>query len=915
MANIDLKTPKDPLEQRDLEYRFSEKGLRFSTEFSTPGTHPYDELSWELRTASIGNDKGEVIFEQQDVEVPVTWSQQATNVVVSKYFHGQMGSTERESSVRQLISRVADTIARWGLEQGYFVDFEAGQNFHAELVSILVNQRAAFNSPVWFNVGCEEKPQCSACFINSVQDNMGAILDLAKTEGMLFKWGSGTGTNFSSLRSSKEPLSGGGSASGPVSFMRGYDSFAGVIKSGGKTRRAAKMVILNVDHPDILEFIDSKASEEKKAWSLIEAGYDGGFNVPGGAYDSIYFQNANHSVRVTDEFMNAAAEDREWHTRAVSNGGIVDTYSARELLMRMSEATWICGDPGMQYDTTINRWHTSKASGRINASNPCSEYMFLDDTACNLASINLMKYYDDGNFDVEGFKHTVRVLIAAQEIVVDKASYPTPSIEKNSHLYRTLGLGYGNLGALLMAQGLPYDSDTGRHYAAAITALMTGEAYKASAEIASVVGAFGAYEPNKEHMLEVIRMHQKSLAEVKPQERHMPVREAAVKSWAEALDFGERYGYRNAQVSVLAPTGTIAFLMDCDTTGVEPDIALIKYKKLVGGGNMKIVNQTVPLALTNLGYNEEEVSQILEYLNENETVEGAPELSKEHLAVFDCAFKALKGSRSINYMGHIRMMGAVQPFLSGAISKTVNMPQDVSADDIFNAYVEAWKLGVKAVAVYRDGSKRTQPLNTSKAVEEKQEKVTGPQRRRLPNERHALTHKFSIAGHEGYVTVGTYEDGTPGEIFITMAKEGSVISGLMDSFATTVSLALQYGVPVSVLVDKFSHTRFEPSGFTGNKEIPFAKSVMDYIFRWLALRFLSPEEAGAVHTTTAVAEAPVEKKEMLNGKKVILDSQQKGISFVNSADAPPCDGCGSFSMVRNGSCYKCMNCGATSGCS
>lgn len=926
MAKIDLTASADALTEQDVPFQYAPEGMRFDAYYSSPGVHPFDELDWELRDAVIGNEHGKVVFEQKDVEVPRSWTQQATNVVVSKYFHGQIGSSERETSVRQLIGRVADTISRWGLEQGYFASFEDGQNFHAELVSILVNQRAAFNSPVWFNVGCEPKPQCSACFINSVEDNMSSILGLAKTEGMLFKWGSGTGTNFSSLRSSKEPLSGGGVASGPVSFMRGYDAFAGVIKSGGKTRRAAKMVILNVDHPDIVEFIDTKAEEEKKAWSLIDAGYDGGFNVPGGAYDSIDFQNANHSVRVTDEFMRAAEEDREWHTRAVTDGSIVETYKARELLMRMAEGAWICGDPGMQYDTTINRWHTSKASGRINASNPCSEYMYLDDTACNLASINLMKYYNDGNFDVEAFKHTVRVVLTAQEIVVDKASYPTPSIEQNSHRYRTLGLGYGNLGALLMAQGLPYDSDTGRHYAAAITALMTGEAYKVSAEMASVVGSFEGYAPNREHMLDVIRMHKDSVEAVQPQERHQPVRDAAAQSWSEALALGEEHGYRNAQVSVLAPTGTIAFLMDCDTTGIEPDIALIKYKRLVGGGNMKIVNQTVPLALTNLGYEEETISKILAYLNENETIEGAPELNKEHLPVFDCAFKALKGSRSIHYMGHIRMMGAVQPFLSGAISKTVNMPQDVAAEDIYKAYVEAWKLGVKAVAIYRDGSKRTQPLNTSQSAEKKEakEQPAGPQRRRLPNERSALTHKFSIAGHEGYVTVGVYEDGMPGEIFITMAKEGSVISGLMDSFATTVSLALQYGVPLHVLVDKFSHTRFEPSGYTGNKEIPFAKSVMDYIFRWLALRFLSPEEAGQVHSSTqsetkSAAPAPVNKGngngDMLNGKRVIEDSKQKGLSFVNSQDAPPCMGCGSASMVRNGSCYKCLNCGATSGCS
>lgn len=931
MSESKLAASIGQVQEKELPFHYSEQGLKFDTYFSTPGIHPFDQLEWDKRHALIGNEKGEVIFEQKDVEVPRNWTQQATNVVVSKYFHGRVGTPARESSVRQLIGRVSDTIARWGLEQGYFASLEDGLAFHAELASILVNQRAAFNSPVWFNVGIEDKPQCSACFINSVQDNMDSILTLAKTEGMLFKWGSGTGTNISTLRSSKEPLSGGGTASGPVSFMKGYDAFAGVIKSGGKTRRAAKMVILNIDHPDVVDFIDSKALEEKKAWSLIDAGYDGGFNVPGGAYDSIHFQNANHSVRVTDEFMQAAIDGKEWHTRAVSTGKIVDTYNARELLMRMAEGAWICGDPGMQYDSTINRWHTSKASGRINGSNPCSEYMFLDDTACNLASINLMKYYDDGKFDTEAFKATVRVLITAQEIVVEKASYPTPAIEANSHRYRTLGLGYGNLGALLMAQGLPYDSDMGREYAAAITSLMTGHAYATSAEIANVVGPFSGYAPNEAHMLEVVRMHRESMNKVQPGAQHENLRVAAKQSWDQALALGESYGYRNAQVSVLAPTGTIAFLMDCDTTGVEPDIALIKYKKLVGGGSMKIVNQTVPLALENLGYNPEEVSDILDYLNENETIEGAPGLNKEHLAVFDCAFKALKGSRSIHYMGHIRMMGAVQPFISGAISKTVNMPPDSTVQDIFDAYTESWKLGVKAVAIYRDGSKRTQPLNTSQKKEEKSEKsAAAPLRKRLPNERQALTHKFSIAGHEGYITVGLFEDGTVGEIFITMAKEGSVISGLMDSFATTVSLSLQYGVPLRVLVDKFSHTRFEPSGFTGNKEIPFAKSIMDYIFRWLALRFLPAEEAAAVHTSTAVdtdkkPAAPVVKAKAngngsnggaeLNGKTVIKESEQKGLSFMNSPDAPPCMGCGSASMVRNGSCYKCLNCGATSGCS
>lgn len=908
MSNTSVKHPPGTLVEHDLPFLFNEQGMEFLSYYSTDGVHPFDELEWEQRTASITNEKGESIFEQKNVEVPASWSQQATNVVVSKYFSGKMGTPQRESSVKQLIGRVADTIARWGLEQGYFKSIQSGHHFHAELTAILVNQHAAFNSPVWFNVGIEKKPQCSACFINAVEDNMGSILTLAKTEGMLFKWGSGTGTNFSTLRSSKETLSGGGTASGPVSFMRGYDAFAGVIKSGGKTRRAAKMVILNVDHPDIVEFIDSKATEEKKAWSLIDAGYDGGFNVVGGAYDSVNFQNANHSVRVTDAFMQAAIEDKEWHTRAVTDGSIIDTYSARELLMKMAEGTWICGDPGMQYDSTINRWHTSKASGRINGSNPCSEYMFLDDTACNLASINLLKYYDNGVFDVEAFKHTVRILITAQEILVDKASYPTPSIEINSHRYRTLGLGYGNLGALLMAQGLPYDGDTGRDYAAAITALMTGEAYKVSSELASVVGTFEGYPPNEEHMLDVIKMHRSAVKDVHSGMKNKAIKEAAQKAWDQALALGETYGYRNAQVSVLAPTGTIAFLMDCDTTGVEPDIALIKYKRLVGGGSLKIVNQTVPLALQNLGYSAESASQILAYLDANDTVEGSPDLRSEHLPVFDCAFKALKGTRSIHYMGHIRMMGAVQPFISGAISKTVNMPSDVLVSDIFDAYVEAWKLGVKAVAIYRDGSKRTQPLNTSSETAKNNAKEVetggvvnpGPRRRRLPNERHALTHRFSIAGHKGYVTAGTYEDGSLGEIFITMAKEGSVISGLMDAFATSVSLALQYGVPLQVLVDKLSHTRFEPSGYTGNKEIPFAKSIMDYIFRWLALRFLSVEEAQAVEATSPAASVPAE---------------DQGLSFVNSADAPPCMGCGSASMVRNGSCYKCLNCGATSGCS
>ena len=894
-------------------------GLSVRRFHTRKGVHPFDEINWEKRTASISNEKGEVIFQQDEVEVPESWSMTATNVVVSKYFHGQTGTPERETSVKQIVDRVARTFTRWGISGGYFASNEDAANFYDELTYLLVNQYVSFNSPVWFNVGIEDKPQCSACFINSVKDTMESILDLAKTEGMLFKWGSGTGTNFSSLRSSRERLSGGGTASGPVSFLRGFDSFAGVIKSGGKTRRAAKMVILNAEHPDILEFIRSKSEEEKKAWALIDAGYDPGFNVPGGAYDSVQFQNANHSVRATDDFMRAVLEDKEWATKNVRDGKPSGTYRARELMREIASSAWISGDPGMQFHTTVNSWHTSPNTAPINASNPCSEYMFLDDSACNLASLNLMKFRnDDGTFDVESFIQGVEVTITAQEIIVGNASYPTKSIEKNSFAFRPLGIGYANLGALLMSLGIPYDCDTGRAYAGAITAIMTGEGYRQSALIAQNIGPFEGFEVNREPMLGVIRKHRAHVDKINRDLLPEQLVESAKQVWDDALTIGKEYGYRNSQISVLAPTGTIGFMMDCDTTGVEPDIALVKYKKLVGGGYLKIVNNTVPLALQTLGYDRDQIEEIVKYIDANGTIEGAPHLKDRHLPVFDCAFKAVNGTRSIHYMGHIKMMSAVQPFLSGAISKTVNLPTDATVEDIEQAYVEAWKLGLKAIAVYRDGSKRTQPLSTKKdesktiAQTVHEEKASNRViRRRLPDERSAVTHKFSISGHEGYITVGLYEDGTPGELFITMSKEGSTISGLMDGFATAVSLALQYGVPLKVLVDKFSHMRFEPSGFTNSKDVPIAKSVLDYIFRWMGLKFLPREERPASVIVDSIATEPkAEEKTEFN---ISLEQTEKKV-FQEQADAPPCHECGSI-MIRSGSCYKCLNCGSTSGCS
>ncbi len=991
------------------------RGLTFERRWTRPGVHPYDEITWEYRTAGISSESGKTVFEQKDVEVPVFWSQLATNVVVSKYFRGHVGTPEREHSVRQLIDRVVNTIAAWAETNRYFATDEDLAAFQAELTHLLVHQKMAFNSPVWFNVGIEQKPQCSACFINSVQDNMSSIMDLAKTEAMLFKYGSGAGVNLSPIRSSKARMSGGGIASGPVSFMRGYDAFAGVIKSGGKTRRAAKMVILDVDHPDIVEFIDSKAHEERKAWALIEQGYDPSFT--GEAYGSVFFQNANHSVRVTNEFMKAVERDAEWQTHEVSDGQPAGTYKARDIFRQMADAAHLCGDPGIQYDTTINDWNPVSNSARQYATNPCSEFSFINDSSCNLASINLMKFVDgSGEFDVDAFRFAAKVTITAQEILVDNASYPTARIEENSHRYRPLGLGYANLGALLMNRGLAYDSDEGRAYAGAVTAIMHGESYRQSAVIARDHGGpFVEFDKNRDPFLRVIEMHRDAAHSLPAEGVPSEMLEAARQVIDEALEIGRAHGYRNAQTSLLAPTGTIAFMMDCDTTGIEPDIALIKYKKLVGEGYLKIVNQTVPAALRKLGYTPSQVEDILAYINERETIEGAPGLRPEHLSVFDCAFKPVNGERSIHYMGHIRMMGAVQPFLSGAISKTVNMPESATAEEIETVYLEGWKQGLKAIAIYRDGSKRSQPLSTGKKKDEgsaedretiealrtqlaaAQVEATRPHRRRLMAERAAVTHKFEISGHEGYITVGLYPDGQPGEIFLKMAKEGSTISGLMDTLATSVSLALQYGVPLKDVVNKFAHVRFEPSGFTGNQEIPIAKSLVDYIFRWMGSRFLpaedrsslglqeraqvvadapdafgasalrpradegitaqseavvsvpapartpvrddtargsAPAAAPAVDAAppataaTAVEPAPAAK----DGLTVIAtngaangNGSTKGngagslgggpkVAFATQADAPSCAECGSI-MVRNGSCYKCLNCGSTSGCS
>jgi ribonucleoside-diphosphate reductase alpha chain len=1098
----------------------TQKGLTFARRFSRECVSPYDEVQWERRTASITDTKGNTIFEQKDVEVPADWSVTATNIVASKYLHGQLGMPERETGVRQLVARVAETVRDWGTAGGYFATALDAEIFHDELVHMLLTQKAAFNSPVWFNVGCDrlepeadgqnwhwdpvtggiqyaatgyKNPQCSACFINAVDDSLDSILTLAKTEGMLFKWGSGTGTNLSSLRGSMELLSGGGQASGPLSFMRGFDAFAGVIKSGGKTRRAAKMVILNVDHPDIMEFIECKAKEEAKAFTLIKAGYDGS-GPDSEAFSSIFFQNANNSVRVSDEFMRAYETDGNFSTYTVKGHEPVKTHKAREIMRKIAESTWQCGDPGMQFDTTINKWHTSKNTARINASNPCSEYMFLDNSACNLASLNLLRFVTpSGTFDIPAYRHAISVLITAMEILVDNSGYPTEAIARNSHDYRPLGLGYANLGALLMAFGLPYDSEAGRDLAGAMTAIMTGQSYLQSAIIAAQCeplasatpltasvehqgGACPGFYVNREPFLDVIRMHRAEVNNIGKSRsaagepfivpQLQALIDASRESWDMALLYGERYGYRNSQTTVLAPTGTIGFMMDCDTTGIEPDLALVKYKKLVGGGMIKIVNNTVPAALFKLGYSNDEVNAIVSYIDATGTIEGAPGIKPEHLAVFDCSFKPAKGTRSIHYMGHIKMMAAAQPFLSGAISKTVNLPQEATVEDVAEAYAASWRQGIKAVAIYRDGSKGTQPLNTSmddkkkepsaldvvggrvlshltalqpaaeadlKALEahagekvevsakqlqaaaialqkaldevakaaavpvllaapsldsvempraEEQDLNAPPRaiRHRLQEERASITHKFSIAGHEGYITVGLYPNGQPGEIFIRMAKEGSTVSGLMDAFATSVSLALQHGVPLRVLCEKFAHTRFEPSGWTGNEQIGYAKSLMDYMFRWLNLRFLSGQQltlfSGLGPKTPQLPASPtlLEESEQEEGVAAAAHNQiarlaeevAKRLSQVSSAaghaggvvggggiapevqprqapqappthaptmqdrglyhaadamremydmgDAPSCNVCGAI-MVRNGSCYRCMSCGSTSGCS
>ena len=1001
-------------------------GLSFHRLFTKTGVSPYDEVEWDLRTAQITDSHGGIIFEQKDVEVPKDWSMTATNIVASKYLHGKIGTPERETGARQLVSRVAETIRDWGMAQGYFRTPEDGATFHDELVHILVRQYAAFNSPVWFNVGCDRiepnsdgrnwhwnpqtqqvefgvtgysKPQCSACFINSVKDSLDSILTLAKTEGMLFKWGSGTGTNLSPLRGSTETLSGGGTASGPLSFMKGFDAFAGVIKSGGKTRRAAKMVILNVDHPDIVEFIECKQKEEAKAHALVSVGYDGS-HPDSDAYSSIFFQNANNSVRVTDDFMYAVVRDTDFSTRSVTDGSVVKTYKAKDLMHKISQATWHCGDPGMQYDTTVNRWHTSKNTARINASNPCSEYMFLDDSACNLASLNLLKFAPNGTFDVEAYRHAVDILITAQEILVDNAGYPTQAIMANSHDYRPLGLGYANLGALLMAAGHPYDSDAGRDYAACVTAIMCGEAYLQSSRIAeqceplvpateatkknlsetnlragigtahvetaaSAVqamakpsapgketmpgGACPGWYINREPFLDVIRMHRASVNGINKGNVPTALYEASKQCWDEALQHGEKHGYRNSQVTVLAPTGTIGFMMDCDTTGIEPDLALVKYKKLVGGGMIKIVNNTVPTALFKLGYTHEQTDAIVSYIDATGTIEGAPHIKDDDLAVFDCSFKPAKGTRSIHYTGHLRMMAAAQPFISGAISKTVNLPENASVEDIMDAYLQAWKLGLKAVAVYRDGCKKSQPLSAAgtKTAESsgrvgtgalpvqvlEEEDLNAPPRavrHKLQEERASITHKFKVGDHEGYITVGLYPNGEPGELFITMAKEGSTVSGLVDSFALAVSIALQHGVPLKLFCEKFAHTRFEPSGWSGNPDIGYAKSIMDYIFRWLQLRFLTGQQqllfenlrlkpAGALPSPDGIGDANgstpqprPENRELRTGSPVHAADALS--SIVDLGDAPSCSFCGSI-MTRNGSCYRCMSCGSTSGCS
>ncbi len=991
------------------------KSLKMDRVFSTAGMNPFEQVEWDKRTAEITDDSGKVIFKQENVEVPKSWSLLATKVVCSKYFYGDPAKSEREHSVRQLIHRVTRTIADWGIKDGYFSK-QDGEVFYEELTWLCLNQYGAFNSPVWFNVGLHhqyhigkasdkgnwyydhkkgeaarantqyEYPQGSACFIQSVEDNMESIMHLAYSEAMLFKFGSGTGTDLTPIRSSREKLSGGGRPSGPMSFLKVYDQVANVVKSGGKTRRAAKMNTIRDWHGDVEEFIDAKQKEERKAWSLIEQGYDGSFN--GEAYGSVMYQNENLSVRVSDEFMRSAIEGKEWWTRSSMTGKPLEKKDASTLLEKIAEGTHICGDPGLQYDGAIQKWHTCKGTEPIHSTNPCSEYVFLNNTACNLASLNLMKFKKaDGTFDVDRFKAAVRIYITAQEILVDNASYPTKAIAENSHIFRTLGLGFANLGSLCMSYGLPYDSDEGRALAGAITAIMTGHAYEQSAEIAANMGAFEGYrdarcsgvskpaaKDNVESMLGVIQQHRGAVEDIQPSKDFNYLKEEARRVWDGALARGKKHGYRNAQVTVLAPTGTIAFLMDCDTTGVEPDIALVKYKLLAGGGMLKIVNRTVPEGLRRLGYSASEIENIIAHIEKHDTIEDVEEngttirsgLKAEHLAVFDCAFRAHKGKRSIHYMAHLSMMAAAQPFISGAISKTVNLPNEASVADVRDAYIQAWRMGLKCVAIYRDGSKRSQPLNTKRTNEggdktstasaSEVESLKGriaelelqlsslssqvgqPLRRRLPETRAAINHKFEIAGHDGYITVGLFEDGSPGELFITMAKEGSTIGGLMDSIGALTSMALQYGVPLDSLVRKFAYQRFEPSGFTRNPDIRQATSITDYVFRWLACRFV-PGYREASSPGKGQAELPMPGLEEELKKKVnrpvsdlppsddtqliraheaqtvmVVSTSQPTSIFVNQQDAPSCPNCGSVT-VRNGACYKCLNCGESLGCS
>jgi ribonucleoside-diphosphate reductase alpha chain len=889
--------------------------------FTHEGTHPYDEVTWVRRDAVVGGEKK--VFEQKNVEFPDFWSANAINITVAKYFRGKVGSAEREESARQMISRITTNMRAWGEKFGYF-DAAQGQIFEEELASILLFQRGSFNSPVWFNVGMVEKPQCSACFILSVDDDMRSILDWIKTEGMIFKGGSGAGINLSSLRSKLESLSKGGHASGPVSFMRGADSVAGMIKSGGTTRRAAKMVILNIDHPDILEFIRVKAEEEKKVRVLMEGGYNM-LDLNNEAWNSIQYQNANNSVRITDEFMQAAERDGTWETKFLTSGLPAQQYRARDILTEIASAAWECGDPGMQFDTIINRWHTIPNSGRINGSNPCSEYMSIDNSACNLASINLMKFLrEDGTFMVKEFKHTVDTFILAQDIIVDASSYPTEKIGENAHKFRQLGLGFANLGALLMTKGFPYDSDEGRALGGAIASLMAGEAYRFSSVIAKQVGAFEGYAINREPMLNVIRMHGAASHTINPfslNDKNLGA--AAREVWEEAYKLGEKNGFRNSQTTVIAPTGTISFMMDCDTTGIEPDFSLVKMKQLVGGGWMKIVNASVEPALQNLGYTKSEQVDITAWIAEHNTIEGAPHLKNEHLPVFDCAVKSANGTRSISWRGHVKMVAAVQPFISGAISKTFNMEHETTKEEIAEAYMMAWKHGIKAFAVYRDGSKATQPLSTAAQKKKKEpEAADNITRRRLPATRASETHKFSIAGHEGYLTYSKYEDGALSEIFIRMSKQGSTLSGLLDAFAISVSMALQYGVPLKDLAHKFIYTRFEPAGFTENQNIRIATSIVDYIFRYLALRFLTPDDLSEFGMIQLLEEGKQPAKEVQDIQSSVavhaavtggngFDEPQKKAKSSVVADVV-CRKCGGM-MVRTGTCLTCLQCGDSSG--